>query len=828
MTGLKTGARIGRYLVIESVGLGAMGVVYGAYDPELDRKVALKLLKPGHGAKETARARLVREAKAMARLSHPNVVAVHDVGVFEDQVFLAMEFLSGGTVKTWLAARTRSWREILAVFVAAGRGLIAAHSAGLVHRDFKPDNVLLDKDGRPRVVDFGIAREAASGAEELGELEATGEPGLAAARSTPHLRESSGSNRPLLTLTKTGALVGTPAYMAPEQFMGERGDERSDQFAFCVAVYEGLYGERPFAGDDVLSISLNVTQEQMRPLPKDRGVPTWIRRVIVRGMRLNPSARWPSMAALVAALEDDPAVKLRRRLIAAGTIALVVVTVLVARQMVTRRRLEADRDIARNLDDGRAAAVIARSKAEAAQNLRGRAFEAFDRMDKERGESLWRETRGVLASADAEYDRAERALEAASTLDQGRREIRAELADIRRQHYLMAGNFHLAGKAQILRERVMALDSALPDTKEVDSAGTFSLRTRPIAARALLERYEQDPATGHRDAKPVGPLDAAQSTTTLPPGSYRVTFEGPGLAHVLYPFEVRGGERISADLSLPPSAAVPDGFIYVPPGEFWFGDSDEQLRSQFLGTVPIHRRKTDAYLIARDETTYAEWISFLDAIPPSQVKSNLPDVSVATRGSLRLRRDAGSWELELQPTTKRYIATVGEPVVYVGRRQRVRQDWSRFPVAGISPVEANHYFEWLRRTDRVPRARLCTELEWERAARGADDRLFPHGDELAPDEANIDITYGRVDPAYGPDEVGSHPASRSPFGVDDLAGNVFDLVTSSLEPNQYVIRGGAYFFQPINSRSTNREQVPPTYRDITTGIRVCASLSEGR
>jgi len=191
-----------------------------------------------------------------------------------------------------------------------------------------------------------------------------------------------------------------------------------------------------------------------------------------------------------------------------------------------------------------------------------------------------------------------------------------------------------------------------------------------------------------------------------------------------------------------------------------------------------------------------------------------------------LREVDGVWQLAFQPTTKRYVAASGAPVVYDGRRKNARQDWLRFPVAGISPTEANAYLAWLRSTGRVPGARLCTEAEWERAARGADDRLFPHGDELAGDDANIDQTYGRVDAAYGPDEVGSHPASRSPYDVDDLAGNVFDLVTSSLKPDELVIRGGAYWFQPISERSSNREPVPASYRDITTGIRVCATSNE--
>jgi serine/threonine protein kinase len=388
---LGTGARIGRYVVIERVGTGAMGVVYGAYDPELDRKIALKLIKPGQGVKDMARARLLREAKAIARLQHPNVVAVHDVGVFEDQVFLAMEFVAGGTIKSWLAAQPRSWREIVDVFVAAGRGLAAAHAAGLVHRDFKPDNVLLDKEGRPRVVDFGIARQAGGGDDLASD---TGEVGEDAAAT---LQDSSGKHA-LATLTKTGTWVGTPAYMAPEQFLGERGDEKSDQFSFCVALYEALYGERPFAGDDMLSISVNVTTEQLRPLPRDRGIPAWVRRVILRGLKVDPAARWESVAALTRALDNDPAISLRRRLVMGGAIALVAGTFAGAWQIVSHRRAEADREIAQFVEGANRAITGAQKQANEARALRDRAYSAFDAMDQEQGETLWRQSRSRLAA----------------------------------------------------------------------------------------------------------------------------------------------------------------------------------------------------------------------------------------------------------------------------------------------------------------------------------------------------------------------------------------------------------------------------------------------
>jgi len=813
---LDTGARIGRYVIVERVGTGAMGVVYGAYDPELDRKVALKLIKPGQG-KDTARARLLREAKAIARLQHPNVVAVHDVGMFEEQVFLAMEFVAGGTIKSWLAAKPRSWREILGVFIAAGRGLAAAHAAGLVHRDFKPDNVLLDKEDRPRVVDFGIARQAGSGEDELaGDTSDSNDDGTATLRDPD-------SKNALATLTKTGTWVGTPAYMAPEQFLGQRGDEKSDQFSFCVALYEALYGERPFAGDDMLSISVNVTTEQIRPLPRDRGVPTWIRRMILRGLKVDPATRWESMAALIAALSTDPIAKLRNRLLVGGIAAVVATIVIVAWQMVSRRRAETERQIAGYVEEGRRAAKTARAQTLQARDLRQQAFTAFDAMDREKGEALWRQTRALFPAVDGGYDRAERYLDAARMLDQLRKEIRSELADLRYEHFLFAEDFRLETRARILEERLAAGEGDDEKRKLLSAAGTLVVHTTPPASRVVLERYDRDPVTGRRNAKTMAVTTDAP--TALAPGSYRLLFDGSGLAHVIYPFEVGRGQKVAVEITLPPASAVPDGFAYVPAGEFWFGDADEQLRTQFLSTVPIHRRRTEAYLIARHETTYGDWIQFLDTLPAVEQARYQPDATSTSRGSLRLRKlPSGSWQFMLQPTTHRYVAEAGQPIVYAGRKTGAKQDWSRFPVAGVSPVDALRYISWLQTTGRLPGARLCTELEWERAARGGDDRLFPHGDGLGDEDANFDVTYGRLGMSYGPDVVGAHAISRSPLDVDDLAGNAFELAVSSLEPGGYVIRGGAYYFNSISSRSTNREPVPPTVRDVTTGLRLCSSV----
>ena len=305
---------IGRYVVLTRLGAGAMGVVFAAYDPELDRKVAIKLLKP-HGPDlldgSAGMHRLLREAQALARLNHTNVVGVHDVGVHLGQVFVAMEFVEGMTLSAWLAAQRRSWREVVRVFTAAGRGLEAAHAAGIVHRDFKPDNVMVGDDGRVRVMDFGLARAEAEAAEARRSHDAAAKPGdLARSRALA------------AELTQAGALMGTPLYMSPEQFHGEPATPLCDQFAFCVALYEALYGQQPFAGETVPELTLAVTSGALRPAPRGARAPSWLHKAIVRGLSTRPSARHPGMTALLRELETGDA-RRRRMWFGLGVAALV-------------------------------------------------------------------------------------------------------------------------------------------------------------------------------------------------------------------------------------------------------------------------------------------------------------------------------------------------------------------------------------------------------------------------------------------------------------------------------------------------------------------------
>ncbi len=371
--GAQAPVKIGRYTVVRPIGAGGMGMVYAAYDEELDRRIAVKLLRSG--SSEQDRARLFREAQAMAKLSHPNVVTVHEVGTFEDQVYVAMEFVRGENLRDWLQEEARPWRAIVGAFVLASKGLEAAHDVGLVHRDFKPANVLVGDDGQIMVSDFGLVRTAGDALDEA----AFADRGAAA-------------RTPLSTsLTMTGMIMGTPAYMSPEQHRGQVTDARSDQFSFCVALYEALYGVLPFPGQTLHELSASVTAGQLREPPRESRVPSWVARVLARGLATDPAERWPTIAALLAELARDPerAARVRR---SALLIIVAVAAVILGLAWLVRERSEA-------AEASALAEEAAQRKKDAAERERDRAFADL--------EDQLKETERALAEAKQQRELAE-------------------------------------------------------------------------------------------------------------------------------------------------------------------------------------------------------------------------------------------------------------------------------------------------------------------------------------------------------------------------------------------------------------------------------------
>ncbi len=285
---VQPGSNVGRFTIVEKIGSGGLGKVYAAYDPELDRRVAIKIMHPETGPHLDPR-RALREAQALAKLSHPNVVAVHEVGPHADGLFIAMELVEGVPLSEWRTA-PEDWTKAVAVLIEAGRGLAAAHAAGIIHRDFKPDNVIVASDGRARVLDFGLARGSSESSSPSGD--------------TANILD--------VDLTQAGVMVGTPAYLAPEQWTSRPVDARTDQWAFCVTAIEILFGKRPFAARDVAGLRAQVLAGDVRIVRPRAPIPAALERALLVGLSLDPDGRYDSMETLIDAMRDAIAPRRRR------------------------------------------------------------------------------------------------------------------------------------------------------------------------------------------------------------------------------------------------------------------------------------------------------------------------------------------------------------------------------------------------------------------------------------------------------------------------------------------------------------------------------------
>ncbi|WP_437587203.1 nSTAND1 domain-containing NTPase [Sorangium sp. So ce1000] len=483
-------------------------------------------------------------------------------------------------------------------------------------------------------------------------------------------------------------------------------------------------------------------------------------------------------------------------------------------------RVQAGIDVGRRVDQARQELErerVARGEADA---LRQIAFARFDAGEQEQAERSF--TAALRRGAEVEKELASvcGSLESVLQQDAGREDASALLADALYERALLAERDGRSAERDELARRLKVTGDHGAANRWARPA-RIAIETSPPGADVALERFV---LKGERwVAVPEPSLGSTPvADRPVPPGSVVLVLSAPGRASARLPLVLERGEARRIALDLPPAATMPEGFVFIPPGRFLYGSASADARA-FFSTQPIHPVETGAYLIAENETTFAEWIAFLRDLRPAERIQRMPrgggDGFVVALAEL----PDGDYELTFGQETHRAAARIGEPIHYVGRDRRATQDWTRFPVSGILLDDVLAYAAWLDRTGRVPGARVCTEHEWERAARGADGRAYPGGERLSADDANVDVTYGRSHLGFGPDEVGSHRASDSPFGVHDMAGNVWEFTSSVADPREPVVRGGSSFHQVVDARAENRNPIGAAHRDASVGARICAT-----
>ncbi len=486
------------------------------------------------------------------------------------------------------------------------------------------------------------------------------------------------------------------------------------------------------------------------------------------------------------------------------------------------------REIDQRLGEATKIVDHARDTERRGQAQAGAALLAFDRRDPEAGNREWAEARAGLLASERDLASASSELSGLDLLDPRRRDVRDRRCEVLYEGALLAARLGQADAREEMVTRLALCDGGARERTRLHAPGVLYLDTDAPGASVEAARYTSTggpQALGALGALGATPLDGVP----LDPGSWLLVIRAPGRVAVRYPLLVDPGEPLHLSVRLPRDGAIPDGYAYVPAGRFLYGSDDETLRAGFE-TAPLHPRETPGYLIARHEVTWADWIAWLRARPPDEAARRRPYFGGRAGFLVALeQRPDGRFVLTLRVNGWTYHAAEGESLHYRGRSRRAVQDWLRMPVSGITCEDAAAYATWLASSGRLRGARLCSELEWERAARGADARHYPHGDRIEPDDANFDFTYGRVSDAFGPDEVGAHPASRSPFGVDDMAGNIGELVVSSYRQGGYVIRGGEFYYDSkYAGRIENRWETEPMARDIVTGTRVCADWPDNQ
>ena len=441
----------------------------------------------------------------------------------------------------------------------------------------------------------------------------------------------------------------------------------------------------------------------------------------------------------------------------------------------------------------------------------------------------WEQVLDELEQANLAWNEAEQILEGIleRTYDPDAHQLLVELLA---ERMALAENFLRLDERDRLAEQLKRLAAGDPSWQaRLSAAAELEIETDPPGAQVELEQYV-DGGNGLMlsPVRVLGPTPIAR--VSLQPGSYRLRMTREGRQPVYLPVLLERGKRERIRLTLP--ADVPAGYAYIPPGCFLAGSADpEELRKAQESTPLAWHCFQEGYLIGRYEVTLGEWLEYLQTLSPQAPERRLlatPRLEVGNTALMLRQEGDGTWLFAFHLMNGKGVLTarMGERVHYPSRARRRDQDWLRFPLAGVSAEDMKGYLRWLDHTGRLPGARLCSELEWMRAARGADARKYPHGNRLRRDDANIDATYGFRKGAYGPDEVGSHPNSVSPFGLYDMAGNAFEM-TRPTTPGfgDIVLRGGAWYYSERDASIATRQASTATLRDPRSGLRLCAASS---
>jgi formylglycine-generating enzyme required for sulfatase activity len=534
---------------------------------------------------------------------------------------------------------------------------------------------------------------------------------------------------------------------------------------------------------------------------------TWQGPRLAEAVALDPASLSADDRAFVAASRRATRTRRWRQwLVALGALVLVILAFSTERYLARRALAAAVGD---EVAAARRVLGEARHADGAGAALAARSYAAFDTLRWPEGERLWQQARAQREAAQRAYRNASRHVEIAFAKDPTRADVRDLIGDIVLDRATLAEQLHDRDERDELIERIALYDA------------DGSRRVRWARPGHVVVHAAVDAVIALDAARLLG---IGSADVRLAPGSYIVVIAAPGRIAVRVPIAVERGGELTVDAT-PPPTAVPDGLVYVPAGEFLFGHASDEDRLALFSTAPLHKRSTAAFLIGRTEVTFGDWLAYVEALPVGARAARLPAIPSKVSGGIAITPDgAGRWRIELQIADQRYTAGWNQPIRYAGRTHHAEQDWRKFPVLGVSGEDATAYAAWLDHTGKLPGARLCGELEWERAARGADGRVYPSGRRYTPSNANIDATHTVA--RMGPDEVGSHPASRSPFGLDDMVGNAFEWTVS--EHGGYLVRGGSYQHDQKSANLTNRAAMPGTVRDPALGFRVCATPSVPR